>query len=46
MMNFVVVREDEIYYVDKTLGKSLTMSMIRHYYNINANGGCDETFSR
>lgn len=46
MMNFVVVHEDEIYYVYKTLRKCLTMSMIRHYNNINANGGCDETFSR
>ncbi len=56
MMNFVAVREDNCYYVDKTrfiekvekankyfffirprrFGKSLTMSMLRHYYDINA----------
>ena len=56
MMNFVAVREDNWYYVDKTrfiekvekankyfffirprrFGKSLTMSMLRHYYDINA----------
>ena len=56
MMNFVAVREDDCYYVDKTrfiekvenankffffirprrFGKSLTMSMLRHYYDINA----------
>ena len=55
MMNFVAVREDNCYYVDKTMfiekvekankyfffirprrfGKSLTMSMLRHYYDIN-----------
>ena len=55
MMNFVAVREDDCYYVDKTrfiekveaankffffirprrFGKSLTMSMLRHYYDIN-----------
>ena len=55
MMNFVAVREDNCYYVDKTryiekvekankyfffirprrFGKSLTMSMLRHYYDIN-----------
>ena len=55
MMNFVAVREDNYYYVDKTrfiekvensnryfffirprrFGKSLTMSMLRHYYDIN-----------
>lgn len=54
MMNFVAVREDNCYYVDKThyipiieeankyffyirprrFGKSLTLSMLRHYYNI------------
>lgn len=54
MMNFVAVRKDNCYYVDKTrfiekiedanrffffirprrFGKSLTMSMLRHYYNI------------
>lgn len=54
MMNFVDVREDDCYYVDKThyipmiegankyfffirprrFGKSLTMSMLRHYYNV------------
>ena len=56
MMNFVAIREDNCYYVDKTrfiekvekankyfffirprrLGKSLTMSMLHHYYDINA----------
>ena len=54
MMNFIDVREDDCYYVDKThyiplienankyffyirprrFGKSLTISMLRHYYNI------------
>ena len=54
MMNFVAVREDDCYYVDKTrfiekvedankffffirprrFGKSLTMSMLHHYYDI------------
>ena len=54
MMNFVDVREDNCYYVDKTrfieriesahrfffyirprrFGKSLTMSMLRHYYDV------------
>ena len=53
-MNFVDVREDDCYYVDKTrfiekienanrffffirprrFGKSLTISMLKHYYNI------------
>ena len=56
MMNFVDVRNDHCYYVDKTrfiekvedankffffirprrFGKSLTLSMLRHYYDINA----------
>ena len=56
MMNFVAIREDNYYYVDKTryiekveqsnryfffirprrFGKSLTLSMLRHYYDINA----------
>ena len=56
MMNFLAVREDNCYYVDKTrfiekvekankyfffirprrFGKSLTMSMLHHYYDINA----------
>ena len=56
MMNFVAVREDDCYYVDKTrfiekvenankffffirprrFGKSLTISMLHHYYDINA----------
>ena len=56
MMNFVAVREDNYYYVDKTrfiekvedsnryfffirprrFGKSLTISMLHHYYDINA----------
>ena len=55
MMNFVAVREDDCYYVDKTrfiekveaankffffirprrFGKSLTLSMLHHYYDIN-----------
>lgn len=55
MMNFVAIREDNCYYVDKTrfiekveeankffffirprrFGKSLTMSMLHHYYDIN-----------
>ena len=55
MMNFVAVREDNCYYVDKTrfiekvekankyfffirprrFGKSLALSMLRHYYDIN-----------
>ena len=55
MMNFVAIREDNCYYVDKTrfiekiedankyfffirprrFGKSLTISMLRHYYDIN-----------
>ena len=55
MMNFVAVREDNYYYVDKTrfiekvensnrffffirprrFGKSLTISMLHHYYDIN-----------
>ncbi|MCF2659827.1 AAA family ATPase [Parabacteroides distasonis] len=55
MMNFVAVREDNCYYVDKTrfiekverankyfffirprrFGKSLTLSMLHHYYDIN-----------
>ena len=54
MMNFVAIREDDCYYVDKTrfiekveeankffffirprrFGKSLTMSMLHHYYDI------------
>ena len=54
MMNFIDIREDDCYYVDKThyiplienankyffyirprrFGKSLTISMLRHYYNI------------
>lgn len=54
MMNFIDVREDDCYYVDKTrfiplverankyfffirprrFGKSLTLSMLRHYYNV------------
>lgn len=54
MMNFVDVREDDCYYVDKTrfiplieqankffffirprrFGKSLTLSMLRHYYDV------------
>ena len=56
MMNFVAIREDNFYYVDKTrfiekieranrffffirprrFGKTLTMSMLHHYYDINA----------
>ena len=56
MMNFVDIREDNCYYVDKTrfiqkvedankffffirprrFGKSLTISMLHHYYDINA----------
>ena len=56
MMNFVAIRKDNYYYVDKTrfieeteqsnrfffffrprrFGKSLTMSMLRHYYDVNA----------
>ncbi len=56
MMNFVAIREDDCYYVDKTrfiekveeankyfffirprrFGKSLTLSMLHHYYDINA----------
>ena len=55
MMNFVAIREDNCYYVDKTrfiekiedankyfffirprrFGKSLTISMLQHYYDIN-----------
>ncbi len=55
MMNFVAIREDNCYYVDKTrfiekiedankyfffirprrFGKSLTVSMLQHYYDIN-----------
>ena len=55
MMNFVAIRKDDYYYVDKTrfiekveqsnrffffirprrFGKSLTMSMLHHYYDIN-----------
>ncbi|MDD6892191.1 MAG: AAA family ATPase [Bacteroidales bacterium] len=55
MMNFVAIREDNYYYVDKTrfiekveeanryfffirprrFGKSLTLSMLRHYYDLN-----------
>ena len=55
MMNFVAVREDDCYFVDKTrfipsmeqankffffirprrFGKSLTLSMLKHYYDIN-----------
>ena len=55
MMNFVAVRDDDCYYVDKTrfiekvenankffffirprrFGKSLTMSMLQHYYDVN-----------
>lgn len=55
MMNFVAIREDNYYYVDKTrfiekiedanryfffirprrFGKSLTVSMLQHYYDIN-----------
>ena len=54
MMNFVAVRRDDCYYVDKTrfipvieqankfffyirprrFGKSLTLSMLRHYYDV------------
>ena len=56
MMNFVAIRENNCYYVDKTrfiekvedankyffvvrprrFGKSLTISMLRHYYDVNA----------
>ena len=55
MMNFIAVRRDNCYYVDKTrfvekvedankffffirprrFGKSLTISMLHHYYDIN-----------
>ena len=55
MMNFVALREENCYYVDKTrfveeiehanmyffyirprrFGKSLTLSMLRHYYDVN-----------
>ena len=58
MMNFIAVRRDDCYYVDKTrfiekvenankffffirprrFGKSLTISMLHHYYDINAAG--------
>ena len=64
MMNFVAVREDNCYYVDKTrfiekvekankffffirprrFGKSLTMSMLRHYYDINQTDKFDSLY--
>ena len=64
MMNFVAVREDNCYYVDKTrfiekvekankffffirprrFGKSLTMSMLRHYYDINQTDKFDRLY--
>ncbi|MCI6117848.1 MAG: ATP-binding protein [Prevotella sp.] len=64
MMNFVAVREDNCYYVDKTryiekvekankffffirprrFGKSLTMSMLRHYYDINQTNKFDSLY--
>ena len=64
MMNFVAVREDNCYYVDKTrfiekvekankyfffirprrFGKSLTLSMLRHYYDINQTDKFDRLY--
>ena len=64
MINFVAVREDNCYYVDKTrfiekvekankffffirprrFGKSLTMSMLRHYYDINQTDKFDSLY--
>ena len=64
MMNFVDVREDNCYYVDKTrfiekvedankffffirprrFGKSLTLSMLRHYYDINQRHRFDQLY--
>ena len=64
MMNFVAIREDNYYYVDKTrfiekienanryfffirprrFGKSLTLSMLRHYYDINAADKFDQLY--
>ena len=64
MMNFVAIREDNCYYVDKTrfiekvenankffffirprrFGKSLTMSMLRHYYDINASDKFEQLY--
>lgn len=64
MMNFVAVREDNCYYVDKTrfiekvenankffffirprrFGKSLTISMLHHYYDINAADKFDQLY--
>ena len=64
MMNFVDVRGDDCYYVDKTrfiekiesankffffirprrFGKSLTMSMLRHYYDVLEKENFDKLF--
>ena len=64
MMNFVAVREDDCYFVDKTrfipvmeqankffffirprrFGKSLTLSMLKHYYDINRADQFDKLF--
>ena len=64
MMNFVDVREDDCYFVDKTrfipimeqankffffirprrFGKSLTLSMLKHYYDINRANQFDKLF--
>ena len=64
MMNFVAIREDNCYYVDKTrfvekvedankffffirprrFGKSLTLSMLRHYYDVNQAGRFEELY--
>ena len=64
LSNFVAVREDNCYYVDKTrfiekvekankyfffirprrFGKSLTLSMLRHYYDINQTDKFDRLY--
>lgn len=64
MMNYVAVREDNCYYVDKTrfieriedankffllfrprrFGKSLTLSMLQHYYDINQKQNFDKLY--
>lgn len=64
MMNFVAIREDGCYYVDKTrfiekveeankffffirprrFGKSLTMSMLQHYYDVNQRDNFDRLY--
>ena len=52
MMNFAVIRRDDCYYVDKffffirpcRFGKSLTVNMLQHYYDILAKNKFDALF--